>query len=156
MVIACRDVEKAESAAKEITSQTNGKVSSIKLDLGSIKSIRSAAEELKLKTPKINLLINNAGNKIVLFYFINKILICFVSGVMMCPRWTTQDGYEMQLGVNHLGHFLWTLLLLENIKKSAPARIINVSSIAHTSMLSSCKYNKRFIKVICYRRQNAL
>jgi retinol dehydrogenase 12 len=61
VVIACRDVEKAESAAKEITSQTNGKVSTIKLDLGSIKSIRSAAEELKIKTPKINLLINNAG-----------------------------------------------------------------------------------------------
>lgn len=77
MVIACRDVEKAESAAKEITSQTNGKVSTIKLDLGSIKSIRSAAEELKIKTPKINLLINNAGDEIVMIEIIYEIFICF-------------------------------------------------------------------------------
>jgi len=77
VVIACRDVEKAESAAKEITSQTNGKVSTIKLDLGSIKSIRSAAEELKIKTPKINLLINNAGDEIVMIEIIYEIFICF-------------------------------------------------------------------------------
>lgn len=54
------------------------------------------------------------------------------AGVMRCPESKTADGIEMQLGVNHIGHFLLTNLLVDTLKASAPARIINVSSVAHT------------------------
>ncbi|XP_061570021.1 retinol dehydrogenase 12, like [Cololabis saira] len=113
IIIACRDMEKAEVALKEIIdSSLSDNVVCMKLDLADTKSIREFAEAIIKNEPKLNILINNAG-------------------VMVCPFGKTADGFEMQIGVNHMGHFLLTSLLLDLIKRSAPARIINVSSMAH-------------------------
>ncbi|XP_029943589.1 retinol dehydrogenase 12-like [Salarias fasciatus] len=114
VIIACRDMEKAKAAVKEIIeSSGNDNVLCKKLDLSDTKSIREFAEGINQDEAKLNILINNAG-------------------VMVCPYGKTADGFEMQIGVNHLGHFLLTYLLLDLIKKSAPARIVTVSSLAHS------------------------
>ncbi|XP_018609723.1 retinol dehydrogenase 12 isoform X2 [Scleropages formosus] len=114
LILACRDAEKAEAAKKEITEDSgNQNVVVMKLDLSDTKSIRDFAELINKEEKQINILINNAG-------------------IMMCPYSKTADGFEMQFGVNHLGHFLLTYLLMDLIKRSAPARIVNVSSTAHT------------------------
>nr|XP_056707201.1 retinol dehydrogenase 12 [Euleptes europaea] len=113
VILACRDMVKGEAAACEIqTSTGNQQVIARKLDLADTKSIREFAEDFLKEEKELHILINNAG-------------------VMMCPYSKTADGFEMQLGVNHLGHFLLTFLLLERLKQSAPARIVNVSSLAH-------------------------
>ncbi|XP_062335553.1 retinol dehydrogenase 12 isoform X2 [Osmerus eperlanus] len=114
IIMACRDVEKAESARTEIMDDAgNEEVVVRKLDLSSTSSIRELAEIINREEQKLNILINNAG-------------------IMMCPYSKTTDGFETQFGVNHLGHFLLTYLLLDLIKRSAPARIVNVASVAHT------------------------
>lgn len=114
IIIACRDMEKGQAALKEvIETSANENVTCMKLDLSDSKSIREFAESINKGEDKLNILINNAG-------------------VMVCPYGKTADGFELQIGVNHMGHFLLTYLLLDLIKKSAPARIINVSSMAHT------------------------
>ncbi|XP_005479970.1 retinol dehydrogenase 12 isoform X1 [Zonotrichia albicollis] len=113
VIIACRDTAKAEAAASEIRAETgNQEVIAKKLDLADTKSIREFAERFLAEEKELHILINNAG-------------------VMLCPYSKTADGFEMQLGVNHLGHFLLTFLLLERLKQCAPARIVNVSSLAH-------------------------
>ncbi|XP_047102046.1 retinol dehydrogenase 13-like [Schistocerca piceifrons] len=117
VVLACRDEQKAEAAATELRKrlqsyQGAGEVRVQRLDLSSLTSVRDCARRLLEQHPNIHLLINNAG-------------------VMACPRSLTEDGFEMQLGVNHLGHFLFTCLLLPRLRASAPARIVVVSSLAH-------------------------
>uniref|UniRef100_A0A8C6SYR2 Retinol dehydrogenase 12, like n=1 Tax=Neogobius melanostomus TaxID=47308 RepID=A0A8C6SYR2_9GOBI len=112
VIMACRDMERGQAALKEVVeSSANENVACMKLDLSDTKSIREFADNIN-KEEKLNILLNNAG-------------------VMVCPYGKTADGFEMQIGVNHMGHFLLTYLLLDLIKKSAPARIINVSSVAH-------------------------
>ncbi|XP_066244150.1 retinol dehydrogenase 11 [Saccopteryx leptura] len=111
--IACRDVQKGELVAREIQTMTgNQQVLVRKLDLADTKSIRAFAKGFLAEEKHLHILINNAG-------------------VMMCPYSKTADGFEMHIGVNHLGHFLLTHLLLEKLKESAPSRVVNVSSLAH-------------------------
>ncbi|XP_048736183.1 retinol dehydrogenase 13-like [Ostrea edulis] len=113
VILACRDVMRAERAATDIIRISNNPNVAVKIvDLASLESVRKFADDINKREPKIDILINNAG-------------------IMMCPYWKTREGFEMQFGVNHLGHFLLTNLLLDKIKSSAPARIINVSSLAH-------------------------
>ncbi|KAI4571061.1 hypothetical protein MJG53_013167 [Ovis ammon polii x Ovis aries] len=115
IILACRDMEKCEAAAKEIRGETlNHRINARHLDLASLKSIREFAAQVTEEEEHVHILINNAA-------------------VMRCPHWTTEDGFEMQLGVNYLGHFLLTNLLLDKLKASAPSRIINVSSLAHVA-----------------------
>ncbi|MEU4386988.1 SDR family NAD(P)-dependent oxidoreductase [Promicromonospora sp. NPDC023805] len=108
VVLAVRDAEKGKQAAARIS----GDVTVQALDLTSLESVRDAAAELHTKHATIDLLINNAG-------------------VMMPPKQTTRDGFELQLGTNHLGHFALTGLLLDLLLPVPGSRVVTVSSIAH-------------------------
>ncbi|XP_037535353.1 retinol dehydrogenase 13-like [Nematolebias whitei] len=113
VILACRDMTKARIAAEEIRQKSgNGNVMVKKLDLASLQSVRDLAKDVQENKDRLDVLINNAG-------------------IMMCPKWKTEDGFEMQFVVNHLGYFLLTNCLLDLLKKSAPSRIVIVSSLAH-------------------------
>ncbi|XP_060031742.1 retinol dehydrogenase 13 isoform X2 [Erinaceus europaeus] len=115
VILACRDLDKCEEAARFIRGETlNTRVRARRLDLASLRSVREFAAGVIAEEQQVHVLVNNAA-------------------VMRCPHWTTEDGFEMQLGVNHLGHFLLTNLLLDKLKASAPARVINLSSLAHVA-----------------------
>lgn len=118
VIMACRSMDKAEEAKSNIVDACKdlpdvGELVLVKLDLTSLKSVRQCAQHIVDSEPQINILVNNAG-------------------IMMCPKGETEDGFEIQFGTNHLAHFLFTLLLLPKIIKSTPARIVTVSSKAHT------------------------
>jgi len=116
VILACRSLHKAIDTVNWIRSQTSlGQLICMNLDLSSLKSVRKFAEEFNAKYDRLDILINNAG-------------------ILLPPeeKTRTADGFEAHMGVNHLGHFLLTNLLLEPLKKAAPSRIINVSSMAHS------------------------
>lgn len=113
VVLACRTRSKADDArARMLAVAPKADVSVVDLDLASLDSIASAAAELSDRFDRIDLLINNAG-------------------VMATPRSKTADGFEMQFGTNHLGHFALTGLLLPTLLATAGARVVNISSLAH-------------------------
>ncbi|XP_071182028.1 retinol dehydrogenase 13-like isoform X2 [Mytilus edulis] len=116
VILACRDLEKTNKVVYAIKRQVrDAKIGVKHLDLASLKSIRQFAKDINQNEERLDILINNAG-------------------VFYCPDdLRTEDGFEMQFGVNHLGHFLLTNLLLDLLKKSAPSRVITVSSNAHES-----------------------
>jgi NAD(P)-dependent dehydrogenase (short-subunit alcohol dehydrogenase family) len=113
VVLAVRDIEKGKRAAARIAATAPGADVMVQpLDLASLDSIRAATDELRAKHPRIDLLINNAG-------------------VMFTPKQTTRDGFELQLGTNHLGHFALTGLLLEQLLAVPGSRVVIISSLAH-------------------------
>ncbi|XP_050983347.1 dehydrogenase/reductase SDR family member 13-like isoform X5 [Labeo rohita] len=111
VILACRSKQRGEEAAREIRMETGSDaVFFMQLDLSSQKSIRSFAETFLKAEPRLDLLINNAA---------------------LAAPGRTEDGLGMILGVNHIGPFLLTNLLLERLKECAPSRVINVSSCGH-------------------------
>jgi len=113
VVLAVRDLGKGEAARADIVAGLpDADVSVQALDLASLDSIRAASAEMHERFETIDLLINNAG-------------------VMFTPKSTTADGFELQLGVNHLGHFALTGLILDLMLSVDGSRVVTVSSGAH-------------------------
>lgn len=113
VVMACRNLEKANLAANEIRlGNKQAKLDIIQLDLADLASVRKFAATFKAHYTSLDLLINNAG-------------------IMIPPFTQTRDGFEVQFGANHLGHFALTGLLLDVLLATPNARIVNVSSGAH-------------------------
>ena len=113
VIIGCRNLKRADVALEEIRQESgNTDVHLKEIDLSSLSSVNKFAKEIIANEERLDILINNAG---IAFVEQNK----------------TEDGFEMHFGVNHLGHFLLTNLLLDLIKKSTPSRIITVSSRAY-------------------------
>jgi retinol dehydrogenase 12 len=112
--IACRSAANGNEAVKKIKERSGSEnIDSLVLDLGDFDSIRRCAAEFLSKQMPLNLLINNAG--------------------LAGQKGFTKSGFELAFGVNHIGHFLFTQLLIDRIRDSGPARIVNVASHAHVS-----------------------
>ncbi len=113
VVMAVRNQDKAARAVEEITAETPAaSLELVELDLGSQASAKKAAETILATHEQIDILVNNAG-------------------LMAMPERQTADGYEMQLGVNHLGHWTFTALLMPAILAAPAARVVTVTSTAH-------------------------
>ena len=113
VVMACSNLQKSEAALNEAKEKSGSEnIELMQLDLSSLNSVRTFAENFFSKYDKLHILINNAG-------------------IMMCPFKKTEDGFESQIGTNHFGHFALTNLLLKKLAASAPSRVVTVSSVMH-------------------------
>lgn len=113
VIMACRDPKRAEGALADVRRRApKAKVTTMALDLANLKSIRAFASAFKRRHKKLHILCNNAG-------------------VMHLPYQKTVDGFEMQMGTNHLGHFALTGLLFDRLNATPDSRIISVASVAH-------------------------
>lgn len=113
VIMGCRNLEKAKKAKEDIINEfPNALLDIIELDLTSFKSIKSFTDKVIEKYEKLDVLLNNAG-------------------IMTVPYGSTEDGLELQTGVNHFGHFLLTMNLVGLVNKTENSRIVNIASIAH-------------------------
>ncbi len=114
VVMACRSIERGKEAKEKIESELEDADLEVKkLDLASLESVNKFAEEFKANNDELDILCNNAG-------------------VMAIPREETEDGFEKQFGVNHLGHFSLTAKLMSALKEADNPRVVNQSSGIHT------------------------
>ena len=127
VVLACRDSRKTEEALEVIGATATIPPRNLPVDLASLDSVRSLATNFLDHYDRLDVLINNAG-------------------VFPSRQQLTEEGFEMQMGVNHLSHFLLTHLLLDCLKASAPARIISVSSTLHKKSEMDVETFKGFTK----------
>jgi len=115
VILACRNLSKAEKAKADILQEVPGAdLAIIQLDLSKLSSVREFAATFLAQYNRLDLLINNAG-------------------IMMPPFSLTEDGFESQIGTNYLGHFLLTGLLLDTITQTADSRVVTLSSLAHVN-----------------------
>lgn len=114
VVMAVRDPARGEAAAARIKSSVDDAALEVRtLDLASLASVRRFADDLLAEHDRLDVLVNNAG-------------------LMACPHGTTVDGFELQFGTNHLGHFLLGVLLAPALAAGAPARLVSLSSRGHS------------------------
>jgi NAD(P)-dependent dehydrogenase (short-subunit alcohol dehydrogenase family) len=135
VVLACRTMAKAADAAERIRAAVPGaRLEVIRLDLGSLASVRAAAGQVRETCPRLDLLINNAG-------------------LMTPPYGKTEDGFELQFGTNHLGHFALTGLVLDSLLAVPGSRIVTVSSNGHRAgdiYFDDINFEHRYSRVRAY------
>ena len=137
VILACRNLEKGETAVSKIRQQApNADLSLIQLDLTDLSSVRQFAQVFKAQYKRLDMLINNAG-------------------VMNTPFTKTKDGFELQFGTNHLGHFALTGLLLDLIINTPNARVVTISSLEHRTGkidFNNLNSKKRYNGLRAYRQ----
>ncbi|WP_418006003.1 oxidoreductase [Mycobacterium sp. PDNC021] len=136
VLLACRNQETGKRALELVTAvNADADHTLIQLDLGDLSSVRAAAEQARSAAPAIDVLINNAG-------------------LMAVPFGRTADGFEMQIGINHLGHFAFTDAVLPALLKAPTPRVITLSSIGHKRgriVLDDLNFDgRRYVPLVAY------